>query len=333
MSDALPRTMNAIEISSPGGPEVLKPVEIPLPRPAPGQVLIRVAGAGVNRPDVMQRLGLYPPPEGAPATPGLEVAGAIVAAGPGAQRFAVGDAVCALVPGGGYAAYCVADESNCLPVPSVLSPLEAAGIPETFFTVWSNVFDRAGLKAGEVFLVHGGSSGIGTTAIMLAGAFGARVFTTAGSADKCAFCEKLGAERAINYNSEDFVEIVRQASDGHGADVILDMVGGDYIERNYKVAAREGRIVSIAFLNGATADVDFRPLMLKRLTHTGSTLRIRSIAFKAAIAARLEARVWPLIEAGSIAPVIDATFPLEQAAKAHARLEAGQHKGKIILTT
>lgn len=327
----LPAEMTAIEISEPGGPEVLKPISLSVPEPAAGEVLIKVEAAGVNRPDLLQRKGLYPPPKGAPATPGLEVAGTIAACGPECGRFKVGDKVCALVPGGGYAQYCVAAEANCLPVPAALSMTQAAGLPETFFTVWSNVFDRAGLQSGEVFLVHGGASGIGTTAIMIAHALGATVIATAGTDEKCKACEQLGAKRAINYNTQDFVELVREASDGHGADVILDMVGGDYIERNFKAAALDGRIVNIAFLRGPVAEVDFMPLMLKRLILTGSTLRIRSVAFKAAIAANLEQKVWPLIEKGQIEPVIDTTFSLEDAAAAHAHLEAGAHTGKIIL--
>jgi NADPH2:quinone reductase len=328
----LPTTMTAIAIARPGGPEVLVPREIPVPRPGAGEVLIKVLGAGVNRPDVIQRLGLYPPPPGAPDTPGLEIAGEIVALGDGAERYSEGALVTALVAGGGYAEYCVAHERLALRVPEGLSAVEAAGLPETFFTVWTNVFDRGRLAAGETFLVHGGSSGIGTTAIQLAHAFGARVIATAGSAEKCAACLGLGAVRAINYLEEDFVAAVKQASDGRGADVILDMVGGDYVERNYRAAARDGRIVQIAFLNGASAEVDFTDLMRKRLTHTGSTLRPRPVQEKAEIAERLEAQVWPLIDEGRVRPVIDTTFALAEAAKAHARMEAGQHIGKIILT-
>jgi len=331
-STAIPATMTAIEISAPGGPEVLKPVSLDVPQPGPGEVLIRVEAAGVNRPDLLQRKGLYPPPKGAPETPGLEVAGSVVLCGTGCSRFKPGDKVCALVPGGGYAQYCVAAEANCLPVPEALSMVQAAGLAETFFTVWSNVFDRGRLASGEVFLVHGGASGIGTSAIMMAHGLGARVIATAGTDEKCAFCEKLGAIRAINYNTADFVEAVREASGGHGADVILDMVGGDYIGRNFKAAALEGRIVNIAFLRGSVAEVDFMPLMLKRLTLTGSTLRIRPVAFKAAIAASLEQKIWPLIERGTITPVVECTFPLKEAAAAHACLEAGAHIGKIILT-
>jgi len=328
----LPDQMTYIDIAEPGGPEVLRPATGPLPTPGPGEVLVKVAAAGVNRPDVLQRKGGYPPPPGASPVPGLEIAGVVAASGPETNRYKVGDRVTALVPGGGYAEFCTVAEANALPVPRGLSMVEAAGIPETFFTVWTNVFDRGQLKAGEVFLVHGGSSGIGTTAIQIASRLGARVFATAGSAEKCAACEKLGAERGINYREEDFVEVVRSATEKKGADVILDMVGGDYIERNIKVAARDGRIVNIAYLNGSKATVDFMPVMLKRLTLTGSTLRIRPVAEKAVIAQALEARVWPLIEAGKIRPEIFKTFPLEEAAEAHRLMETSQHIGKIVLT-
>lgn len=328
----LPGTMTAIAVTRPGGPEVLKPVELPLPRPGQGAVLVKVEAAGVNRPDILQRQGGYPPPPGAPQTPGLEIAGRVVAVGTGAARYRVGDQVCGLVPGGGYAEYCTVAEANALPIPDALTVVEAAGIPETFFTVWTNAFMRAGLKPGETFLVHGGSSGIGTTAIMMARVWGARVFATAGTDDKCRACEGLGAERCINYHSEDFVEAVLTATDKRGADVILDMVGGDYIARNIKVAAREGRIVSIAFLRGSKAEIDFLPVMLKRLTLTGSTLRIRSVAEKAEIARGLEEHMWPHLAAGGIRPVIHKTFPLAEAAAAHALMEEGSHIGKIILT-
>jgi len=327
---AIPETMLTIAITEPGGPEVLMPVEKPVPQPGDEEVLIRVHAAGVNYPDVMQRKGLYPPPKGAPAEPGLEVAGEIVALGPNAQGWEVGDNVCALISGGGYAEYCAAPAANCLPVPQGLSMVEAAALPETFFTVWTNVIERGGLKAGQSFLVHGGTSGIGTTAIQVARALGARVFTTAGSAEKCAMCEKLGAERAINYRKEDFVEVLREILGKQGVDVILDMVGGDYIQRNINIAARDGRIVNIAYLKGSKVLVDFLPVMLKRLTLTGSTLRIRPVAEKAAIARLLEAKVWPLIEAGEIRPVIDSTFPLEKAAEAHRRMEEA-HIGKVVL--
>ncbi|MBL8906538.1 MAG: NAD(P)H-quinone oxidoreductase [Rhizobiales bacterium] len=323
--------MTAIAITTPGGPDVLKPVRIARPEPGAGEILVRVAAAGVNRPDVLQRQGGYPPPPGAPATPGLEIAGEVVSTGPGVKRYRAGDEVCALVPGGGYAEYCVAAEDNALPVPAGLSLVEAAGLPETFFTVWTNVFDRAGLKSGEIFLVHGGSSGIGTTAIMLAKAFGATVIATAGSAEKCAACVSLGASLAIDYRKEDFVKAVKDATAGKGADVILDMVGGDYIPRNLAAAAMHGRIVSIAFLKGSTAEVDFLPMMLKRLTLTGSTLRPRSVAEKGEIARSLEEKVWPLLAQGRIRPQIYKTFPLAEAAKAHALMESSAHVGKIIL--
>lgn len=332
MPTALPDDMMAIAIAAPGGPEALRPERRPVPRPDEGEILVRVAAAGINRPDAMQRKGLYPPPPGASDIPGLELAGEVVAAGAAARRFAPGDRVTALVAGGGYAEYCVVHETNALPVPAGLSPVEAAAIPETFFTVWSNVFERGRLQPGEWLLVHGGSSGIGTTAIMLASALGAKVIATAGSAEKCAACERLGAVRAVNYRSEDFVAVCKEVTGGHGADVILDMVGGDYVARNYEAAAIEGRIVQIAFLHGDTAEVGFLRLMLKRLTHTGSTLRARDIAFKAGIARALEDRVWPLIEAGAIRPVIDSTYPARDAAAAHARLESGAHIGKIVLT-
>lgn len=332
MADALPEKMTAIEITAPGGPEVLKPVEMRRPYPEKGELLIKVAGAGVNRPDVIQRMGLYPPPPGAPETPGLEISGTVVVAGRGTSKFREGDEICALVPGGGYAEYCVVHEDNVLRAPKGLPLVEAGAVPETFFTVWTNVFQRAGLKSGETFLVHGGTSGIGTTAIMLAKAFGATVFATAGSDEKCEACRKLGADRAINYLTEDFVDVTKAETSKKGIDVTLDMVGGDYIGRNIKAAAVEGRIVSIAFLNGSTAEVNFMPMMLKRLTLTGSTLRARSVAEKAVIARELEENVWPLIEAGSIAPVMDSTFPLVQAAEAHARMESSQHIGKIVLT-
>lgn len=327
----LPHQMTAIAITTPGGPEVLKPVEMALPVLRDHEVLIKVAAAGVNRPDVLQRQGGYPPPPGAPATPGLEVAGHVVAKGPQVRRYKEGDAVCALVPGGGYAEYCAAAEDNTLPVPEGISLSEAGGIPETFFTVWTNVFERAGLKPGETLLVHGGSSGIGTTAIMMAHHLGSRVFATAGSADKCRACEALGAERGINYREEDFVQVVKAGTDGKGADVILDMVGGDYVGRNLAVAAMHGRIVNIAFLKGSKVEVDLLPVMLKRLILTGSTLRPRSVAEKAEIARALEARVWPLLALGKIRPQIFETFPLAQAAEAHRLLETSTHVGKIIL--
>jgi NADPH:quinone reductase len=328
---ALPRQMTAIAISEPGGPDVLKPQQIAVPAPKDAEVLIKVAAAGVNRPDVFQRQGGYPPPPGAPLTPGLEVAGTVVAKGPLVKRYKEGDAVTALVPGGGYAEYCVAAEDNALPVPEGLSMIEAGAIPETFFTVWTNVFERAGLKSSERLLVHGGSSGIGTTAIMLAHQLGSRVFATAGSDDKCRACEALGAERGINYRSEDFVAIVKELTDGKGVNVILDMVGGDYVARNLAVAGMHGRIVNIAFLKGSKVEVDLLPIMVKRLTFTGSTLRPRSVAEKAEIARGLEARVWPLLAAGKIRPQVYKTFPLSQAAAAHRLMESSAHVGKIVL--
>ncbi|WP_181706809.1 NAD(P)H-quinone oxidoreductase [Chthonobacter rhizosphaerae] len=324
--------MTAIEITRPGGPEVLAPATRPVPSPAPREILVKVAAAGVNRPDSLQREGGYPPPPGASDIPGLEIAGTVVARGDLAGPWKVGDRVTALVPGGGYAEYAVVDGSNALPLPEGYDMVKAAALPETFFTVWSNVFDRAGLLSGESFLVHGGTSGIGTTAIQLAKAFGATVFATAGSDEKCRVCRELGADLAVNYREEDFVAAVKQATGGKGVDVILDMVGGDYIDRNYEAAAVEGRIVQIAFLRGAKQTVNFNRLMLKRLTHTGSTLRARDPAFKAKIAACLEEKVWPLLAAGTVAPVIDAVLPLTDAAKAHALLEA-DHVGKIMLTT
>jgi NADPH2:quinone reductase len=328
----LPSRMTAIGIREPGGPDVLETQERPVPQPQAGEILIKVAAAGVNRPDVMQRKGLYPPPAGAPDIPGLEVAGQVAALGPEARLWKVGDAVTALVPGGGYAQYCVAHESHALPVPPGHSLVDAAAIPETFFTVWHNVFERGGLQPGETLLVHGGSSGIGTTAIQLGKAFGARVITTAGSAEKCEACRKLGADLAIDYKTEDFVALTKEATQGRGADVILDMVGGDYVERNYEAAAVEGRIVQIAFQASPKATVNFSRIMLKRLHHTGSTLRSRSTQDKAAIARALEQQVLPLLAAGRVKPIIDSTFPLAEASKAHARMESSAHIGKIVLT-
>jgi NADPH:quinone reductase len=329
---ALPSRMTAIAISKPGGPDVLVPEERAVPSPAVGEILIKVAAAGVNRPDVMQRMGVYPPPKGAPDIPGLEIAGSVVACGPNVTRWTQGDEVTALVVGGGYAQYCLAQETHALPIPTGLSLVEAAAIPETFFTVWHNVFERGGLRPGETLLVHGGSSGIGTTAIQLAKAFGARVITTAGSPEKCDACRKLGADVAINYKSEDFVAATKAATAGAGAQLILDMVGGDYIERNYEAAAIEGRIVQIAFQGSPKANVDFRRIMLKRLHHTGSTLRARANEDKAAIARAVEQNAWPMIVAGKVKPIIDKTFPLADAAAAHARMEASTHIGKIVLT-
>ena len=329
---ALPATMTVIAIPAPGGPEALVAETRPLPVPGPGEILVKVAAAGVNRPDVLQRQGGYPPPKGASDIPGLEFAGEVVGLGEGATRFPLGAQVTALVPGGGYAEYAVVAEANALPVPKGLSMIEAAAIPETFFTVWSNVFDRGGLKPGDVFLVHGGTSGIGVTAIQLAKTFGATVIATAGGAEKCARCRDLGADLAIDYREQDFVKEVKGFTKGHGADVILDMVGGDYIERNHEAAAVEGRIVQIAFLRGPKATVNFGRIMMKRLVHTGSTLRVRDVGFKAAIAAALREKVWPALEAGQVKIVVDSTFPLAQAAEAHARMETNAHVGKIVLT-
>jgi NADPH2:quinone reductase len=328
----IPSSMTAIAIPAPGGPQALVPEQRPVPQPAAGEVLVKVAAAGVNRPDVMQRKGTYPPPPGATDIPGLEIAGAVAALGSGVTRWKLGDKVMALVVGGGYAEYCPAHESHCLPVPDTLSLAEAAAIPETFFTVWHNTFERGGLKSGETLLVHGGSSGIGTAAIQLAKAFGATVITTAGSPEKCDACRGLGADLAINYRTEDFVAATKGATAGKGANVILDMVGGDYIERNYEAAAVEGRIVQIAFQGSPKTLVDFRRIMLKRLTHTGSTLRARSVADKGAIAAAVERHVLPLIAAGRVKPVMDSRFPLREAAAAHARMETSAHIGKIVLT-
>ena len=329
---ALPARMTVIAIRAPGGPDVLTAEPRPVPKPGAGEILVKVAAAGVNRPDVMQRMGLYPPPQGATDIPGLEIAGEIVAVGPGVARCKETDKVMALVVGGGYAEFCLAYESHALPVPAGLSLIEAAAIPETFFTVWYNTFERGRLAAGETVLIHGGSSGIGTTAIQLATAFGARVITTAGTPEKCAACRKLGAEIAINYKTEDFVAATKQATGDRGADVVLDIVGGDYIDRNYEAAAVEGRILQIAVQGSPRANVDFRRLMVKRLTHTGSTLRARSVADKGAIARAVEVKVLPLIATGRVKPVIDSTFPLREAAAAHARMESSQHIGKIVLT-
>lgn len=328
----LPSEMRAIEIKQPGGPEVLLPARRPMPKPGPDEVLIKVAAAGVNRPDVLQRQGGYNPPPGASDLPGLEVAGEVVALGPDTRRWRVGDKVTALVAGGGYAEYCTAPGPQCLPVPSRLDLVHAAALPETFFTVWTNVFERGRLQPGESFLVHGGSSGIGTTAIQLASRFGARVFTTAGSDEKCSKCRELGAELAVNYKTGDFVAAIKEATGGKGVDVILDMVGGDYINKNLQCLGVEGRLVQIAFLKGAKAEVNFANLMMKRQTVTGSTLRPRSVAQKAAIAEALEARVWPLLAAGDVAPLLHATFPLDQAAEAHRLMESSAHLGKIVLT-
>lgn len=328
---ALPASMTAIGIKAPGGPDMLVPEERSVPQPGSGEILVKVAAAGVNRPDVMQRMGLYPPPAGATDIPGLEIAGEVVALGPDAKRWKIGDKVMALVIGGGYAEYCLAHESHALPVDG-LNMVEAAAVPETFFTVWHNAFERGGLKSGEALLVHGGSSGIGTTAIQLAKAKGARVITTAGTEAKCEACRKLGADLAINYKRQDFVALTKEATGGQGADLILDMVGGDYIPRNYEAAAVEGRIVQIAFQGGPKAEVNFMRLMLKRLHHTGSTLRARSDTDKGAIARAVEENALPLIAAGKVKPVIFKTFPLREAANAHALMESSAHIGKIALT-
>jgi putative PIG3 family NAD(P)H quinone oxidoreductase len=329
---ALPETMAAVEIAAPGGPDVLRLVRRPVPRPGPGEVLIEVAAAGINRPDVMQRQGKYPPPTGASDIPGLEVAGTVVAVGEGVSDPALGARVCALVSGGGYAEYCIAPAPQCLPVPSGLDLVAAAAIPETFFTVWTNVFERGRLAQGETLLVHGGSSGIGTTAIQLAVAKGARVLATAGSAAKCAACERLGAERAINYRNEAFVAVALELTAGRGVDLILDMVGGGYIPLDIDCLAPEGRLVLIAFLAGPHVEVNFLPVLVNHLTITGSTLRPRSVAEKGRIARALHEHVWPLIESGRVKPVVHATFPLGEAAAAHRLMESGAHIGKIVLT-
>ena len=327
----IPATMNAITIPQPGGPEALTPARAPVPQPGPGQLLIKVVAAGVNRPDVLQRQGLYPVPPGASPLPGLEAAGEVVAVGADARRYKVGDAVTALLNGGGYAEYALVEEGAALPIPAGLTMIEAAALPETVFTVWHNVFQRGGLKAGERLLVHGGSSGIGTTAIQLAKAFGAEVIVTAGSAQKCTACVALGANHAIDYRLEDFVAAVQKVTGGKGVDVILDMVGGAYMARNLDAAAPDGRIVQIAFQQGASVEMNVAKLMMKRLTWTGSTLRPRTNAFKAALAAEVERHVWPLVAAATMRPVIDRTFPLAEAAAAHQRMEAGAHIGKIVL--
>ena len=332
MTEPTPATMTCIEIVAPGGPEVLRPATRPVPAPAEGEVLVKVAAAGVNRPDVLQRKGGYAPPPGASDIPGLELAGTVVALGAGVDGLAVGDRVCALVAGGGYAEYCPVPAPLALPLPKGFDMTMAAAVPETTFTVWTNVFERGRLKAGETLLVHGGSSGIGTTAIQLAHAFGAAVLTTVGNAEKAAACERLGARLAINYREQDFVAAVREATGGAGVDLVLDMVGGDYIARNLEVLATEGRLVQIAFLQGSQVEFNFLPMMLKRLTITGSTLRPRTVAQKAAIAAALHQQVWPLMEAGTVKPVIHATLPLAEAARAHAMMEESRHIGKIVLT-
>ena len=329
---SLPQEMVAVEIATPGGPEQLKPTTRPLPRPGAGEVLIRVAAAGVNRPDVMQRQGRYPPPPGASDLPGLEVAGDIAALGENVTGLAIGDPVTALLSGGGYAQYAIAAAPLCLPVPSGLSMVEAAAIPETFFTVWTNLFERGHCKAGDTVLIHGGTSGIGTTAIQLATAWGARVFATAGTHAKARACEELGAVRGIDYKTEDFVEVVNHATEGKGVDVILDMVAGPYVQRNLDAAAVEGRIVVIAVLGGARAEIKMHTIMAKRLTLTGSTLRPRTVAQKAQVADGVRRNVWPLLASRRVRPIIHATFPLAEAAAAHRLMESSSHVGKIVLT-
>lgn len=328
----LPKEMRVVEIPEPGGPEALIPAMRPLPEPGPDEILIRIKAAGVNRPDCIQRSGAYPPPPGASDLPGLEAAGEVVKTGATVSRWKAGDEVCALLPGGGYAEYAVTHQDHALSIPAGLSMEEAAALPETFFTVWTNVFDRGRLQPGESFLVHGGSSGIGTTAIQLASAFGARVFATAGGAEKVEFCRSLGAEIVVNYREQDYVEALKEATGGRGVDAILDMVAGDYIPRNVALAADQGRIVLIAFLGGAKAELNFGHVMRKRLSITGSTLRPRSVEEKAAIAQNLRDKVWPLISAGKIRPVMAARFPLEEASEAHRLMESSKHIGKIILT-
>jgi putative PIG3 family NAD(P)H quinone oxidoreductase len=332
MTVALPAEMTAIAIPTPGGPDALVAQRRPVPKPGAGELLVKVAAAGVNRPDVLQRQGNYAPPPGASDIPGLEIAGEVVASGGQTGPWKVGDKLCALVAGGGYAEYCLAPAPQCLPIPRGLDLIQAAAIPETFFTVWTNLFERGALKPGEVLLVHGGTSGIGTTAIQLAAQLGSRVIATAGGADKAAACRSLGAERAVDYRREDFVAAVMEATQGKGANVILDMVGGDYFARNLKCLAVEGRIVQIAFLKGSKVELDLGPLMVKRQTLTGSTLRPRSVAEKGAIAQALKDRVWPLIEAGRVQPILYKTFPLAEAPAAHRLMESSAHIGKIVLT-
>jgi NADPH2:quinone reductase len=324
--------MKAIEIAAPGGPEQLRLVQRPVPSCAAGEVLVHVAAAGINRPDVMQRQGRYPPPPGASDLPGLEIAGEIAALGEGVTGLSIGDPVLALLPGGGYAEYAVAAAPLCLPVPQGVTMIEAAAIPETYFTVWTNLFQRGGCKSGDTVLIHGGTSGIGTTAIQLASAFGARVYATAGSAEKCRACERLGALRGIDYKTEDFVEVVRGATDGKGVDLILDMVAGSYVPRNIEAAALEGRIVTISLLGGAKAEINMSHIMQKRLTLTGSTLRTRTVAQKTLVADAVRKNVWPLLAAGRAKPVVHASFPMAQASDAHTLMESSQHIGKIVLT-
>ncbi|HIJ43719.1 MAG: NAD(P)H-quinone oxidoreductase [Rhodospirillales bacterium] len=331
MSGKPPTSMTCIEIAEFGGPEVLKPATRPTPEVAAGEVLVRVAAAGVNRPDIFQRRGLYPPPPDVTDIPGLEVAGVAAAVADGVAGWKAGDPLCALAGGGGYAEYCAVPAPQCLPIPGGLNMVEAAAIPETFFTVWTNVFERAALKPGETLLVHGGAGGIGTAAIQMASRLGARVIVTAGTPEKCASCMELGAERAVNYRQEDFVAAAKEFGNGKGVDVILDMVGGGYIERNIKALAADGRLVNIAYLRGSKAEIDFLPVMLKRLTITGSTLRPQTVERKGTIAGALKERIWPLIASGGIKPVVHATFPLAEAAEAHRLMESGNHIGKIVL--
>jgi putative PIG3 family NAD(P)H quinone oxidoreductase len=327
----VPADMKVIEIAAPGGPEQLKPARRATPKPGEGEVLVRVAAAGVNRPDVMQRQGRYPPPPGASDLPGLEIAGEVVALGPGATGVAIGDSVTALLPGGGYAQYAVAAAPLCLPVPKNLNMVEAAALPETFFTVWTNLFDRGGCKAGDTVLIHGGTSGIGTTAIQLAAAWGAKVYATAGSPEKARICERLGALRGIDYRNEDFVAVVHEATGGKGVDLILDIVGAGYLARNLEAIAVEGRLVVISLMSGAKAEINLGTILSKRLTLTGSTLRIRSVAQKALVAEAVHRNVWPLLADGRVKPVISATFPLDQAGEAHRLMESSKHVGKIVL--
>ena len=327
----IPQSMNYIQIEKHGDPEVLKPHSMPVPEPGPGEVLIKVAAAGVNRPDMMQRKGLYPPPPGATDVPGLEVSGTVVSVGQNVNEPPINSEVCALVTCGGYAEYCLAAASICLPVPEKISLVNAAGIPETFFTVWTNVFERGQLKARESLLVHGGSSGIGTTAIQLGKAFGATVYTTAGTSEKCEFCEDLGADVSINYREQDFSEEIKRLTEGKGVNVILDMVGGPYFPKNIRLLADEGRLVQIALMQGSKAEVDFRSLLLKRVTLTGSTLRPRSVEEKTKIAQALQKNVWPLLESGAVRPIIHQTFPLKHASEAHRLMESSTHIGKILL--
>ncbi|HEY1312251.1 MAG TPA: NAD(P)H-quinone oxidoreductase [Steroidobacteraceae bacterium] len=329
---SIPREMTVVEIAAPGGPEQLRPAQRPVPSPKDGEVLVRVAAAGVNRPDVMQRQGRYPPPAGASDLPGLEIAGEVVALGPHVSTLSIGDAVTALLPGGGYAAYAIAAAPLCLPVPAGISMVEAAAIPETFFTVWTNLFDRGRCKAGDTVLIHGGTSGIGTTAIQLASAWGARVFATAGSDDKARACERLGAVRGINYRTEDFVAVMREATQDKGVNVTLDMVAGSYVARNLEIAALEGRVVTISLLGGSRAEINMGLILTKRLTLTGSTLRSRTVAQKAEVADAVRKNVWPLLTAGRVRPVIHATFPLAEASEAHRLMETSNHIGKIVLT-